>query len=337
MQRLLQNTNTKASSFQINSHSKRYEEVTVDGQKKYMCSFPDCQKTFKFESEMKRHLAIHSCDRPYTCTFPDCGKTFKRADALSNHFRIHSGKTPYDCPIHGCNSQFNTKSALRYHLLKHKGEKSFKCSYPGCEKTFLTQAQLKQHEKASYYHQKIEASCSGKNPSLMSGMSSYGSDEFASTIESRETPLYEHNEEYTAEPQFEAFPYKYEELMKHNENETACSIHTNTIDYLNCLYGNTEYKNEEITTPGTPDMSINVQYPGPTMEDTLKGMISFMSEESEQLKKKFKTSTELYYSNAIETAQLKSQIDVDAFFKNSTDFDTEEIKLGNAFLSKPGY
>ena len=133
-------------------------EVTFINNKKYFnCLHPDCGKTFKFYSEIKRHLLIHFHERPFICSFPNCHKAFKRVDALNNHIRTHSKTTPFGCPVDGCGYKSTTKSALRYHILRHNGEKIFACSHEGCQRTFLTCSQPKQHEKTTFYHQREEA------------------------------------------------------------------------------------------------------------------------------------------------------------------------------------
>jgi len=131
-----------------------YEDTIMGTKRIFKCLHADCGKTFRFRSEVVRHLTTHSDKKSYTCGFPGCHKSFKRADALRHHSRTHSDTTPFACDFPGCDSRFTSKAALNYHTLKH-GEKSFVCSYPGCNKSFATQSQVRQHERASLYHQRM--------------------------------------------------------------------------------------------------------------------------------------------------------------------------------------
>jgi len=135
----------------LENSDQYYEEVILGPKRVFNCLFPDCGKTFRFRSEIKRHLTIHSSKRFYHCSFPGCTKSFKRADALASHAKVHSTTSTFDCYFKDCDATFNTKSALNYHLLTH-GEKNFVCSFSGCNKAFRTYAQVKQHEKTYLHH-----------------------------------------------------------------------------------------------------------------------------------------------------------------------------------------
>lgn len=137
------------------SHSALYEKLTTtNNRKSYKCLSYRCEKTFRFKSDMERHIIIHSKDRPYICSFPNCSRSFKRPDALKNHLQTHSQDFSFACTVKGCNAQFHKRTSLQYHLLKHNSEK-FLCDFPGCQKSFLTYKHLKQHKNTTVYHQKL--------------------------------------------------------------------------------------------------------------------------------------------------------------------------------------
>jgi len=129
------------------SNSHYYEKVIVKGKKTFKCLADGCGKTFRFKSDMERHIVIHAKTRPYACAHPSCGKTFKRPDALKSHMQIHNEDIEYACPVPGCNAVFQKKSALQYHVIKHQKPDHFICSFQGCHESFVSYGDLKIHQK----------------------------------------------------------------------------------------------------------------------------------------------------------------------------------------------
>ncbi|ORZ01243.1 hypothetical protein BCR43DRAFT_453649 [Syncephalastrum racemosum] len=58
-------------------------------QKTHVCPMPQCQRRFKRLEHLKRHMRIHTHERPFACNFPNCTKTFSRSDNLSQHMKTH--------------------------------------------------------------------------------------------------------------------------------------------------------------------------------------------------------------------------------------------------------
>ncbi|KAI8147684.1 hypothetical protein BJV82DRAFT_552611 [Fennellomyces sp. T-0311] len=58
-------------------------------QKSHVCPIMQCQRRFKRLEHLKRHMRIHTLERPFACTYPGCHKTFSRSDNLSQHMKTH--------------------------------------------------------------------------------------------------------------------------------------------------------------------------------------------------------------------------------------------------------
>jgi hypothetical protein len=58
-------------------------------QRQFKCSHPGCESSFKRKEALKRHLTVHSGERPYVCWVPGCQRGFARRDNLGAHHISH--------------------------------------------------------------------------------------------------------------------------------------------------------------------------------------------------------------------------------------------------------
>lgn len=78
-----------------------------------VCSY--CGKDFLFESRLRRHLYVHTGERPFVCRF--CNKSFNQKASLGQHILTHSDRKPYMCDI--CGKQFIKRSIFFAHSQTH--------------------------------------------------------------------------------------------------------------------------------------------------------------------------------------------------------------------------
>jgi len=302
------------------AQTKLYEEIQDGNKKIFNCLIPDCGKTFRFKSEIKRHLTIHSAERVHSCTFPGCDKTFKRADALKNHARIHNTTTPFICPVPECSAEFSTKSTLRYHLFKHSAEKIFKCDYPGCDKAFITYAQLKQHSKAFNYHQRISELNSQKR--------------LSSLIEDDDLEIEDMSVKFQKKEDLELFKSFEQEKFASQDNKSETISNLGDISSNNefaskcvdwdSIYKSNEEKQVEVSTAPVEVLPKN---PENNMQETLMAMVNFMMSENQELKKKLKQASDLLKEKQEVKAKTTEPTSIDSFFSSRCDCSPEPEKI----------
>ncbi|KAL1021104.1 hypothetical protein UPYG_G00008870 [Umbra pygmaea] len=95
------------------------------GEKPFSCR--DCHKAFSDPAACKAHEKTHSPLKPYCCS--SCGKSYRQISLLNLHRKRHTGEARYSCK--DCGKLFTTSGNLKRHMLVHSGEKPYQCDYCG--------------------------------------------------------------------------------------------------------------------------------------------------------------------------------------------------------------
>jgi uncharacterized Zn-finger protein len=69
--------------------NERRSNNASNATKSHVCPVTQCQRRFKRLEHLKRHMRIHTLERPFACTYPNCSKIFSRSDNLSQHMKTH--------------------------------------------------------------------------------------------------------------------------------------------------------------------------------------------------------------------------------------------------------
>ena len=111
----------------------------LPNQKKYVCSFHNCQKSYALKNILLAHLRTHYKIKPFICSY--CSKSFNEKGNLKTHIRIHTGERPFTCQK--CHKSFKALGQLKDHFISHTGLKPFQC--PHCKKYYRRKEILKNH------------------------------------------------------------------------------------------------------------------------------------------------------------------------------------------------
>ena len=117
-----------------------FHKKSKHGEKDMPCHI--CGKLFATENNLRLHLKQHG-ERKYICNFPGCDKSFIFSAPFREHLKAHTGIRDFVCEI--CSAAFCVKSQLKNHMVYVHGGLNFTCEL--CHNIYKRPDGLRTHFK----------------------------------------------------------------------------------------------------------------------------------------------------------------------------------------------
>ena len=106
---------------------------------RYVC---ECGVSFALSSQLRTHSVVHRRHASHHCIYPNCQRSFKNQGDLKRHAAEHY-RQPHECP--DCDYKNSDIRNLESHCLKHTDINKYTCEK--CGKGFRYNTQYRRHLK----------------------------------------------------------------------------------------------------------------------------------------------------------------------------------------------
>ncbi|CAO3678009.1 unnamed protein product [Umbelopsis vinacea] len=130
---------------------------------RHVCKYPYCGWSFKRYEHLKRHMLVHTGERPHICNYPGCGKSFSRSDNFAAHYRTHTRRAMMQRRMSAIASEY-VPSELSNSSMTFINNEKFQQPYGSDEHYSM-------HEHKSEKQQNIHNPSSPQSPSTPSALS----------------------------------------------------------------------------------------------------------------------------------------------------------------------
>ncbi|GJJ72086.1 hypothetical protein EMPS_04443 [Entomortierella parvispora] len=120
----IKRNNSVCSTTSMSSTGSGDSHGLNSGHNKHPCKVPACGWSFKRYEHLKRHMLVHSKERPFVCGVQGCDKSFSRSDNFSAHLRTHSKKGSIHHDEDGPSSEEGGDSSVKHEAMDLQGSLS---------------------------------------------------------------------------------------------------------------------------------------------------------------------------------------------------------------------
>ena len=109
----------KSLKEQIKKETKKWIlRLERGAQRRYVCSYPNCNSTYTSMTHLKGHIFKHIGFSMYKCTYSECSDKpyFRDNTDLLRHLRVHHTNKPYTCSL--CNRRYRYLDTYNAHMFK---------------------------------------------------------------------------------------------------------------------------------------------------------------------------------------------------------------------------